>query len=954
MHSEIFRRYSIFAILSVMLLLGLIIFSTQTNYFFKNFVFIVIIYTVALIYFTGIYKSRSLSRYLGILNVVDAWFLADLSYNVFSIVYSQVPRVSIEECFYQAGYFLVYIMARFLLVENILYLEKALKFFCIVSFVFVCRIIYIVFFKFQLIGTDGRISHDSMHPNLLASFILISLSCYIFFLIKNILEGAAKTRIALLSIPITIYLYTIFLTSSRGGMLGVTLAALVVSFIYMKNSGDLNKFKYVVLFLSSSGLVVAALNYNRVYRIFWETGLSALRQRGEIWYDAAKLFLENPIFGVGASVCCYSIQKFSGSAMVDAHNFMLQKLCDFGIIGTLIYLMPLLLVFRRALAAAASSVRPGCAYVPAMGYSVVFVLVSVFVNSSLSPHYILPSLSLYLYAILGLFISAEQFRTRIERDERENGRFLLEIMLVALASTLVYLLFKVLSLALNSEVYFEINVWQKPLALFIGIFIYSFYLSNRFAELRRTVVESVCPDNGPVPILAMARKFSAASLVMIILILTYPAFNYFIAEKANNLAMMSVSGYSMKKAGNYFDIAIRHDPTNVSYLINKSYLLFMSGFIKNRILKGNDDLKDALELMERSALLCPYDELIKSAAIFLKSKYVGNSDYKTLKSDLKAKKLKGFNADVNEQMMIQSCFNAFSKFVDVFGDDGYSVFLKANEGLRKKILDIMYEEKDIRPGTRLTPYFEYISFALKLGVNIDFPNIDKFLIAGVYSTMKSVDVKSKFIPVSGFREHSADYIYQNEMLAVVSTLLPVIWKNSLGMNSSQVKEQFSRMFGSDALFPVVDYFLFNNDNAMKEFTRFDGVLKDYLESMAYFSNGSFEVAVRSHEKAFKKNAGFSTLNSVLMSWLYYKAGDLAAARDITLYCQTHVLNNFKRDLTFKRDILYGGNMHSFYYLPIQAYYNEYIMLALIRLNGGDYSKVIYEVFKYLRTVIYVE
>ncbi len=955
MHSEIFRKYSIFSFLSILLSLGLIIFSTQTNYFFKNFVFIILIYTASLICFSGIYKSGSLKRYLGFINAVDAWFFADLSYNIFSITYSHVPRVSVEECFYQAGYFLVYVMARFFVVENITYLEKTLKFFCVVSLVFVCRILYIVFFKFQLIGTDGRISHDSMHPNLLASFILIAISFYIYFLIKNIMLGAAKVHIALLAMPVTLYLYTIFMTSSRGGMLGFTLAALVVSFLYLKNSGNLSKFKYALMIVAATGLLLTALNYNRVHRVFWESGLSALRQRGEIWNEAAKLFLENPVFGVGASVCSYSIQKISASSMVDAHNFMLQKLCDLGVTGTFIYLMPLLLVLRKAMSAAGRAAGGSGAHVSALGYSVIFVIISVFANSMLSPHYILPTISLYLYLLIGIFVSADQIGVQIKHRDQENERFLLRILLTVSASAIFYIIFKLISVTLGSEIYFELNVWQKPLALFFGIFFYSFYLSNKFGEMGHDGYEPALPAEDQLQAGYMApRKFFAVSLVVLPLIFAYPAAHFFIAEKANTLAMNSAAGYSMKNSGEYFDIAIGHDPSNVSYLINKSYLLFMSGFIKNNVLKGNRDIKNSLELMERAEILVPHDVLVKSALTFLQSKYNGESDYKTLKSDRKAKKLKGFNADVNEQLLIQSYFNAFSKFVDIFGDEGYSVFIKANEGLHEKILAIMREERDIRPGTRLTPYFDYISFGLKLGVNIDLPNIDKFLITGVYSAMKGVDRISEFIPVSGFRERSNSFTQQNELLAAVSMILPVIWKYSSGMDSAQIKKQFSHMFGSDSLFPVVDYFLFNNNAALKEFSRYDGVLKDYLESMVHFSNGSFEVAVKSQEAAFRKNKGFSTLNSVMMSWVYYKAGDLAAARSIALYCQTHMLANSKRDLTFKRDILYGGNMHSFYYLPLQAYYNEFIMLALIRLNGGDHTKVIYEVFKYLRTVIYVE
>jgi len=742
-------------------------------------------------------------------------------------------------------------------------------------------------------------------------------------------------------------------------MLGIVLAAFVLSFIYLKNSGKINKFKYVPPVFAAVGAVVVALNYERAYRLFWENGLSALQKRGEIWYDAVRLFLENPLFGVGPSVCCYSVQKFSGSSMVDAHNFLLQKFCDLGIVGTFIYLMPIVLLLGRALKATRSTASDkGVASVPAMGYAVIFVIVSVFSNSSLSPHYILPALSLFLYLVLGLFVGMlEGPKEDLRNGKRDDSiRFFSELMVIAFISSIIYLIFKVVSIMLVSDIYFELTVWQKTFALFMGIFIYSFYFSEKLDTIEaEAFVESVLPappkHSTNIPVV---RKAAAIATIFIAVILAYPATNYFIAEKANNYGMLSVSAYSMKKSFVYFDIAISHDPTNVSYLINKSYALFISGFVKNRVLKGNSDFREALVLMDRAHTLCPDDELIRSAQTFLDSKFNGNNDYKTLASDRKARTKKAFNADINQQILVQTYFNAFSKFVDIFGDDGYSVFLKTNDILRKKILDIMYEEKDIKQGTKLEVFFDYISFCLKIGVNVDFPGIDKFLITGVYSTMKGVEVISKFIPVSGFRQHSVSYNQQNEMLAAVSVILPVIWKYSYNLDSSEVHARYLKMFGSDDLFPIVDYFVFRNDAAAKQFERYPPELRDYLESMVCFSNGSFEAAVSKHEAVFKKYRGFSVINSVLMSWIYYKSGDLAAARDITLYCQTHTLNNFKRDLTFKRDILFGGNMHAFYYLPLQAYYNEYIMLALIRLNGGDHTQVIQEIFKYLRAVIYVE
>ncbi|HOD43031.1 MAG TPA: hypothetical protein PKL57_20955, partial [Candidatus Wallbacteria bacterium] len=61
---------------------------------------------------------------------------------------------------------------------------------------------------------------------------------------------------------------------------------------------------------------------------------------------------------------------------------------------------------------------------------------------------------------------------------------------------------------------------------------------------------------------------------------------------------------------------------------------------------------------------------------------------------------------------------------------------------------------------------------------------------------------------------------------------------------------------------------------------------------------------------------------------------------------------FKRDFTYKRDLLYSGNILPIYYLPLQSYYNELLGFALIKLNKGDHKTILKEIFGYLNTVVY--
>ena len=235
---------------------------------------------------------------------------------------------------------------------------------------------------------------------------------------------------------------------------------------------------------------------------------------------------------------------------------------------------------------------------------------------------------------------------------------------------------------------------------------------------------------------------------------------------------------------------------------------------------------------------------------------------------------------------------------------------------------------------------------------MDLPNIGDFLANGVNAAFKATEASDKFLPVKGFKDHSLQSAQQNEILSTVALILPVIWKFIENKDGPAAAEDFKKLLGSDILFPIADFFIFNNPSASERFSQYDRQLGDYLAALKLFSEKDFVGALKARETAMKNAKPEGLMNSVLLSWIYYKLGRLEEARECVLYSQFRTLAPYRRDFTYKRDLLFGGNMMHFYYLPLQAYYNEFILFALIKMHNGDHSMALREIFGYLNAVVY--
>jgi len=201
-----------------------------------------------------------------------------------------------------------------------------------------------------------RIGSTFGAANIFAGFLTITFPFFIYTLAcsKKLLM---RIFMALLLI---IFLYGFFLTSSRGGLLTLIFSFFITSFLFSLKDKRLLK-KFLIVFLA---LIILATIILLLANIFWqedkqqEQGIqspsffdrllssSTIRDRITYLNVGIRLFIRSPLFGYGhgsyAILCTQFLPTTSGSKFT--HNFIIQLLCETGIIGTTIFLLFVFLI----------------------------------------------------------------------------------------------------------------------------------------------------------------------------------------------------------------------------------------------------------------------------------------------------------------------------------------------------------------------------------------------------------------------------------------------------------------------------------------------------------------------------------------------------------------------------------------------------------------------------------
>ncbi len=188
------------------------------------------------------------------------------------------------------------------------------------------------------------------NPVTLAYYMLIHFYCLLAYLIYMLLNKAPyfKLQTALICVLLGLFFYVMVLTQTRALILGlgIGLFVLLIGVFLHKNISKIFKISFLAaIILSISGSFWYLKNSIWLSRITNFNDLSA-SGRLSIWKACLSHFQENPILGVGKEHFIYFYTKnyspnmaYIGDWYDKAHNFLLDKLIETGVLGLSSYIL---------------------------------------------------------------------------------------------------------------------------------------------------------------------------------------------------------------------------------------------------------------------------------------------------------------------------------------------------------------------------------------------------------------------------------------------------------------------------------------------------------------------------------------------------------------------------------------------------------------------------------------
>lgn len=181
-----------------------------------------------------------------------------------------------------------------------------------------------------------------MDPNNQAAFLLMGVSISLYYLLNT---KNRTSRFVLLIVILLVNIYAMFLTGSRGGIASLVLVFLILMLLSEKNDKLVSKQTIInciivlIFILVAYFLAKSYLNKDIFDRLFDFSTYEGGSNRVDIWGNAIQIFMNNPLFGGGWG----SYWGYNGYYIV-IHNTFLSILIDGGIIGSILFFLPVLFI----------------------------------------------------------------------------------------------------------------------------------------------------------------------------------------------------------------------------------------------------------------------------------------------------------------------------------------------------------------------------------------------------------------------------------------------------------------------------------------------------------------------------------------------------------------------------------------------------------------------------------
>lgn len=184
-------------------------------------------------------------------------------------------------------------------------------------------------------------------PNNNAAFLIFAVSLALYSIVYE------HRNMILNTVIILINSYSIFLTGSRAGFLAIAFVVGVVILMYpfRKTRGERKRDNALlsILFILALGFVLVFLSRDYLPaeirdRLLAFDEYEEGSGRADKWENAMRLFSDSPIFGKG-----WGGYVLEGSNKGGVHNTFITSLCDGGLLGTILLIIPIIYIIVQAI-----------------------------------------------------------------------------------------------------------------------------------------------------------------------------------------------------------------------------------------------------------------------------------------------------------------------------------------------------------------------------------------------------------------------------------------------------------------------------------------------------------------------------------------------------------------------------------------------------------------------------
>ena len=178
-------------------------------------------------------------------------------------------------------------------------------------------------------------------PNNCAAFLLVGITLGLYS------ATIERKKLMVNGLIVAINIYALLLTSSRAGFL--TLGAIIVCIVFLPQPNQEQELKkaiqkillIVLIIVIAVALVQRFLPQTNIDRLLNWNEYESGSGRDIRWERAIQLFMQRPLFGWGWGGYNTGVGAI--------HNTFLTSLCDIGVIGTLLFVIPIFMVAIEAL-----------------------------------------------------------------------------------------------------------------------------------------------------------------------------------------------------------------------------------------------------------------------------------------------------------------------------------------------------------------------------------------------------------------------------------------------------------------------------------------------------------------------------------------------------------------------------------------------------------------------------